>query len=95
MAVRNLLARIVATTLLLATAAAHAQQYEVTELGTLGFTYNLGDAINASGQITGYVYGQSGPYQAFLYGNGNMQEIGTLGGTDSFGLGINTRSLSE
>jgi probable HAF family extracellular repeat protein len=66
--------------------------YTITDLGTLGGTYSEGKGINASGQVTGFSYtsGDVAPH-AFLYSNGNMSDLGTLGGrsTYSLGLGVN------
>jgi probable HAF family extracellular repeat protein len=71
--------------------AAAAQQYTVTALGTLGGTSSYGYGINASGQVTGYsdTTGNAATH-AFLYSNGTMHDLGTLGGTTgSYGYGIN------
>jgi probable HAF family extracellular repeat protein len=54
--------------------------FSVSDLGG-GQAY----AINASGQVVG----QNAAGHAFLYGNGTMTDLGTLGGSSSFGLGIN------
>jgi probable HAF family extracellular repeat protein len=56
-----------------------AIQYTVTDLGG-GFAYG----INDNGQITGRAHGH-----AFLYSNGVMTDLGTLGGESSTGYGIN------
>jgi probable HAF family extracellular repeat protein len=63
--------------------------YTATWLGSLGGAYTLGQAINASGQITGSAENGSGQQRAFFYTNGTMIDAGTLGGTYSVGLGIN------
>ena len=39
--------------------------------------------INAGGQVAGYAYTSSGSGHAFLYSNGVMADLGTLGGLDS------------
>src|SRR5215469_11960412 len=67
----------------------HAQQYSVTDLGTLGGEQSNGFAINASGQVTGWDDGANTADHAFLYSNGAMQDLGTLGGAASQGAGIN------
>jgi probable HAF family extracellular repeat protein len=48
-------------------------------------------AINTQGEVVGsYDAGVSGPLQrAFLYRNGQLTDLGTLGGTESEALGIN------
>ena len=70
-------------------AAVEAAPYYVTDLGTLGGAASDGQAINASGAVTGWSY-QSGhsDHHAFLY-DGVMHDLGTLGGTESYGHGIN------
>jgi len=65
--------------------------YNVTDLGTLGGTSSSGEAINNSGQVTGWSYPSSGPQHAFLYSNGHMTDLGTLGGSYTVGYGINGR----
>jgi probable HAF family extracellular repeat protein len=61
------------------------------DLGTLpGGRASSGNAINQSGQVTGYSEIPGPNIHAFLYSNGTMQDLGTLPGTsDSFGRGIN------
>lgn len=59
------------------------------DLGTLagadpeGNTESVGTAVNSKGQVTGYSFltGGAGPQHAFLFSNGKMQDLGTLGGT--------------
>jgi len=79
------------------TAAAHAASYTVTDLGTLGGTDSLGWGINASGQVTGYAaMTDDETVDAFLWNpttpngaNGTMHDLGSLGGSFSWGIGIN------
>jgi probable HAF family extracellular repeat protein len=67
------------------------------DLGTLGGAYTQGFAINSKGQVTGLSFnGLSDPngidvYHAFIWKNDGtpMQDLGTLGGTDSQGVAIN------
>jgi probable HAF family extracellular repeat protein len=67
------------------------------DLGTLpGGATSHGLGINAHGQVAGYssIAGSSDPYHAFRYdgtpgSGGVMRDLGTLGGTSSFGNGIN------
>jgi probable HAF family extracellular repeat protein len=68
------------------------------DLGTLPAPYNEGScayAVNSSGQVAGDSTGTSGGYpryHAFLYTNGEMQDLGTLpGGLDSRAYGVNDR----
>jgi probable HAF family extracellular repeat protein len=63
---------------------AAAQTYDVVDLGTLGGSSSAAYGINASGQITGYGATKTGS-QAFLYQNGAMSSLGTLGGEYSLG----------
>ena len=67
--------------------------YSLTELGTLGGFSSGGAAINNLGQVTGGSITATGQTHAFLYSNGQMMDLGTLGGfSGSFaseGFGIN------
>jgi len=78
--------------------------YTITDLGSLGFGDSDATGINATGQVTGdsdlpttikvtcYYTGHFclvHPTNAFLYSNGTMTGLGTLGGTDSVGNAIN------
>jgi probable HAF family extracellular repeat protein len=65
------------------------QTYSITELPTLGGSV-FGSAVNDSGQVTGLSYLSDGVTEhAFIYSNGVMQDLGTLGGKDSAGYDIN------
>src|SRR5215216_3696837 len=61
--------------------------YTVTDLGTLGGTSVARD-INDSGQVAGQSQNTSGQLRAFLWENGQMTDLGTLGGTTSAARGI-------
>ena len=72
--------------------------YAVTDLGTLGsdpFTYPM--SINDAGQVVGYTRTTNGPFpgpwrsgnHAFLWQNGTMTDLGSLGGTYRSALDIN------
>lgn len=66
-----------------------ASLYSVTDLGTLsGSSGSLATGINDSGQVIGYST-NDGPFRAFLWENGVMTDLGTLGGTHSQAWGIN------
>ena len=64
--------------------------YSVTDLGSLGGTayYTRGYGINNAGQATGYTGNAFGCCHPFLYTNGQMQDLGSLGGS-GFGFGVN------
>ena len=71
--------------------------YSVTDLGDLGGyakfgnTYTLASGINDAGQVTGYAATAAGQNHAFLYTNGQMQDLGTLGCPTSYGNRINNQ----
>src|SRR5258708_20143218 len=79
--------------LLLLTAVASlcaAQTYTVTDLGTLpGGSFSGAKAINLTAEITGWAYSSSTVSDVFLYSNGAMTNLGTLGGPSGIGNGIN------
>ena len=52
----------------------------MTDLGTLGGTYSWAFDINDRGQVVGYSGTAAGDQHAFLYGDGAMTDLGTLGG---------------
>ncbi len=64
--------------------------YAVVDLGTLGYS-SYAQGINASGQVVGYSTTTNNYTHGFLYANGSMQDIGTLGGNASYALGINIK----
>jgi uncharacterized membrane protein len=76
--------------------AASAQQYTVTDIGTLGGQSTYGSAINDSNQVTGdsslpTVNGFSASHP-FLYTNGALLDLGTTGGTNfATGLALNSQ----
>jgi probable HAF family extracellular repeat protein len=87
-----------------APSAAAATTYKVTDLGSLGLGESFGYGVNATGQATGlsylsttYTYScgypvrtcTAHPYHAFSYSNGQMTDLGTLGGHLSQGNAIN------
>ena len=89
-----------------APAAAASTTYTVTNMGSLGDGGTQPEAINASGQVTGFSFTSTvvtttcakhkacsfHPEHAFLWSNGTMTDLGSLVGADgeSEGLGINS-----
>src|SRR5205823_901549 len=65
------------------------------QLGTFGWPESAGNAMNATGQITGYARNTAGEDRAFLWTEGSggnppqMQNLMTLGGVQSRGMAIN------
>ena len=59
-------------------------RFAVVDLGTLGGSFSLAYSINDKGQISGTstVTGDTAQH-SFLYSNGNLVDVGTLGGPNS------------
>ena len=68
-----------------------AVQYSMTVLGTLpGVSDSYALGTNESGQVVGFAWDISSGYRhGFLYSNGKMTDLGTLGGSQSYAYGIN------
>ena len=68
-------------------------QYTITDLGSLygNAGTSVANGINFLGQVVGNSQPTDGTvsYHAFIYSNGKMSDIGTLGGTNSVAFGIN------
>jgi probable HAF family extracellular repeat protein len=78
------------TSVLFISSAASAVTFDIHELGTLGGTRTYANAINDSGQVTGYSYlNGDATYHAFLGNVGGLTDLGTLGGDLSVGYAIN------
>ncbi len=65
------------------------------DLGTLG-THSHALAINEKGQVVGFFEtrfpnGEAGPFHAFLWENGTLIDIGSLGGGSTVAYAINNR----
>jgi probable HAF family extracellular repeat protein len=80
------------------------QNNKILDLGTLGGTASFAETLNDQGQVTGVALnGVPDPYsilglgsgttltqtRAFLWQNGKMQDLGTLGGPDSWAVFVN------
>jgi probable HAF family extracellular repeat protein len=64
--------------------------YVVTDLGvTPGFIGSSASALNQTGDVAGYEGTSDGTFHAFLWHNGVMTDLDTLGGNNSYAYGIN------
>ena len=61
----------------------------MTNLGTLGGTSGIGNAINSSGQIAGYSVNSKNTYRAFTTSGSQLVDIGDLGGGSAVAYAIN------
>jgi probable HAF family extracellular repeat protein len=68
-----------------------AQTYTITDLGTLsGGGYSAARSVNSTGEVTGAAGNNNTNLSSvFLYSNGSMTNLGTLGGPSGIGNGIN------
>lgn len=67
--------------------------YSLTDLGTLGGSRSVPEAINKKGQVVGWsrIPGDlANQYHAFLYSDGTMTDL-NLGGSYSWATGINEK----
>lgn len=60
-----------------------------TALGTLGGTSSHAADVNAAGLVTGWAHTANGQRHAYLYVNGEMQDLGALAGGESIGNALN------
>src|SRR5262245_24796014 len=64
--------------------------YAVTDLGvTAGFDNSYASGINQAGHVAGYETSTAGGLHAFLWRNGAMTDLGTLGGAISYAFAVN------
>lgn len=70
-------------------------RYVAQPIGSLGRGLTQGNDVNNRGEVTGYAW--SGPTgtntHAFLYADGAMRDLGTLGGIHSFGTALNDQRI--
>jgi probable HAF family extracellular repeat protein len=74
---------------------------EIIDLGTLGGSFSFGNAMNNRGQVVGLalntvpdqysMVGLGTETHAFIWQNGHMEDLGTLGGPDSWAAAVNER----
>ena len=64
-------------------------QYTIENLGSPSSNASYPANLNDSGDVVGYYYTDSWKKRAFLYSNGTMTDIGTLGGEEAYANDIN------
>ena len=68
--------------------------FAITDLGALsGTTASTGAAINSSGLVAGSSYNSGSRYCAALYSDSSLFTLSSLGGTQSYALGINDAGI--
>jgi probable HAF family extracellular repeat protein len=79
---------------------ARAVNYHLTELPSIPsaqqYSFSYATGINNAGQISGYASTGGGgvvPELGFIYANGAIEEIGTLGGRSSYAFGISPTGM--
>jgi probable HAF family extracellular repeat protein len=82
---------IAASTLLAGLATAQPPRYTVTDLGTLGGTFSIPFGINSAGRVAGGATLPGGSLHPFLWDDGHMTDLGTLGGPNGNAGGPNGR----
>jgi probable HAF family extracellular repeat protein len=64
--------------------------YTLTDLGVSpGFVSGSASALNTAGDVVGSETSTDGPTHAFLWHDGVMTDLGTLGGANSYAYGVN------
>lgn len=83
---------VIGVSLAMASLAAQAAEWKITDLGTLGGSSSQATAINNRGQVVGTssLAGDVSSH-AFLYTNGGLYDLGTLGGASSSASAINAQ----
>ena len=66
-----------------------APTYTAMPIGVVSIKGSSGNGINAAGQVTGFISLASSDRHAFLYADGVLHDLGTLGGSFSAGSAIN------
>lgn len=66
-----------------------AQQYVVTDLGTLGGEESYADGLNEIGQVVGLSQTADGTMRAFLWTEGEIIDLGSLSGGSSLAHSVN------
>jgi probable HAF family extracellular repeat protein len=75
---------------LIAMSPAAAGRYTVVEIPSLGGPYTEPRSVNNRGQVTGFSdVDANGASHAFLYADGRITDLGTLGGRESYANAIN------
>src|ERR1700724_1542956 len=82
---------IAASSLLAGFAIAEPPRYTVTDLGTLGGTFSIPFGINNAGRVAGGATLPGGNLHPFLWHDGHMTDLGTLGGPNGDAGGPNAR----
>jgi probable HAF family extracellular repeat protein len=72
-----------------ASSPAAAQSYTVQDLGPLSETIRDANGFNNRGQVAGVYVVPEPAVHAFLWENGKMTDLGTLGGLNSQGMAVN------
>jgi len=64
-------------------------KYTLTDLGVYDAVESYGINLNENGQVVGWQYDATGNASAFYYSNGQMTNMGNLGGNNSYAFGLN------